>query len=64
MKIQGKKKKATYYYLIEADNIDEAIARLHESLHYLLVPYVVMTVSCTNICDVFPYDLSEVFTPE
>lgn len=55
----GNEKKTASYFLVEADNIDEASARLQESLSDMLVPYDVVTINRTNIADVFPYDLAD-----
>lgn len=55
----GREKKLTTYYLLRADDMDQALERLHESLSFMIIPYVVVTISRTNICDVFPYNLEE-----
>ena len=55
----GKEKKLRSYYLIMADDIKEALTRLDESLNYLVIPFVVSSVSVSNIIDVFPYDANE-----
>ncbi len=51
----GKERKVTIYYLLLADNIDEAKKKLDEELSYLVIPYTVVQLKQSNICDVFPY---------
>jgi len=51
----GKEKKLRTIYLIQADDIKEALARLEESLSFLIVPYVVSAIQVSLIADVFPY---------
>jgi hypothetical protein len=51
----GKEKKLRTIYLVQADDIKEALARLEESLSFLIVPYVVSAVQVSLIADVFPY---------
>lgn len=60
----GKEKKMRTYYLIMADDIKEALARLEESLSYLVIPYVVSALAVSTIVDVFPYQPSESLVPE
>lgn len=60
----GKEKKLRTYYLIMADDIKEALARLDESLGYLVIPYVTSALAVSTIVDVFPYDPSEAQVPE
>jgi hypothetical protein len=55
----GKEKKITTYYLVQADDIKQALIRLEESLDYLIIPYVVSKMEVTKILDVFPYDPAE-----
>lgn len=55
----GREKKVTDYYLIMADDVNQAVARIDESLEYLVIPYTVVTLNRTNIADVFPYDPEE-----
>ncbi|MCY1720493.1 DUF4494 domain-containing protein [Prolixibacteraceae bacterium Z1-6] len=55
----GKEKKLRTYYLIMADDIKEALARLDESLGYLVIPYVTSALAVSTIVDVFPYEPSE-----
>ena len=47
----GKEKKLRTFYLIMADDIQEALARLEESLSFLVVPYVVTSINVSNIVD-------------
>jgi hypothetical protein len=51
----GKEKKLRTVYLVQADDIKEALARLDESLSFLIVPYVVSAIQVSMIADVFPY---------
>ena len=51
----GKEKKLRSTYLVQADNIREALARIDESLSFLIVPYVVSALAVSTIADVFPY---------
>ena len=60
----GREKKLRAYYLIMADNINEALNRLDESLSYLVIPYVVTAIAVSTIVDVFPYEPSESMVPE
>jgi hypothetical protein len=60
----GREKKLRTFYLIMADDIKEALTRLEESLSYLVIPYVVSSVTVSNIIDVFPYEPSESMIPE
>jgi hypothetical protein len=60
----GREKKLRAYYLIMADDINEALKRLDESLSYLLIPYVVTAIAVSTIVDVFPYEPGESMVPE
>jgi hypothetical protein len=51
----GREKKLRSVYLIQADDIREALDRLDESLSFLIVPYVVSSLAVSTIADVFPY---------
>ncbi len=59
----GKEKKIRSYYLIMADDINEALSRLEESLSYLVIPYVTTALALSTIADVFPYEPSESVVP-
>lgn len=59
----GKEKKIKANYLVMADDIKEALNRLDESLSYLVIPFVVTSISVSTIVDVFPYSPSEVILP-
>jgi hypothetical protein len=61
---KGKEKKVRTYYLVMADDIQEALTRLDESLQGLVIPYVVSSITLSTIVDVFPYDPSEVKLPD
>lgn len=52
----GREKRVSIYHLVMADDPKEALHRLDESLSYLVIPYEVLSVAKSNICDVFPYD--------
>jgi hypothetical protein len=51
----GKERKLRTFYLIQADDIHQAIERLDESLSFLVVPYVTSSIAVSTIVDVFPY---------
>jgi hypothetical protein len=51
----GKEKKLRTLYLVQADDILEALTRTEESLSFLIVPYVVSAINVSLIADVFPY---------
>lgn len=51
----GKEKKLRTFYLVQADDVAQALQRLEESLSFLVVPYVVSAVAVSTIVDVFPY---------
>lgn len=51
----GKEKKLRTFYLIQADDIEQSLQRLEESLSFLVVPYVTTSIAVSNIVDVFPY---------
>jgi len=53
----GREKRMTVNYLVMADDVKEAIDRTNESLNYLVIPYAIISVAKSNVCDVFPYDL-------
>ena len=52
------------YYIIMADDIQEALNRLEESLSFLVIPYVVSSLATSTIVDVFPYSPEESMIPE
>jgi hypothetical protein len=61
----GREKKLRTLYLVMADDIKEALERLDESLSsYLVIPYVVSSISVSSVVDVFPYNPSESVIPE
>jgi hypothetical protein len=60
----GKEKKLRTYYLIMADDINQALDRLDESLSFLVIPYVVSAMAVSNIVDVFPYEPAESMVPK
>lgn len=51
----GKEKKLRTFYLVQADDIEEALRQLNEALSFLVVPYVVSAIAVSTIVDVFPY---------
>ncbi|PIF05695.1 MAG: phage tail protein [Draconibacterium sp.] len=59
----GREKKVRNYYLIMADDIQEALTRLDESLSFFVVPYLVTSIAVSTIVDVFPYEPSETVIP-
>jgi hypothetical protein len=60
----GKEKKIRSYYLVMADNINEALSRLEESLTYIIIPYFTTSMSISTIVDVFPYEPAESLIPK
>ncbi|MBN2775811.1 MAG: DUF4494 domain-containing protein [Prolixibacteraceae bacterium] len=60
----GKEKKIRAYYLVRADDIEQALKRLDESLNYLVVPYIVTSVAVSTITDIIPYNPSEQVIPD
>ena len=60
----GKEKKLRTQYLIMADDIQEALTRLDESLSFMVIPYVISSLAVSTIVDVFPYQPSESMIPE
>ncbi|NLX30059.1 MAG: DUF4494 domain-containing protein [Bacteroidales bacterium] len=59
----GKEKKLRTIYLVQADEVREALDRLEESLSFLIVPYVVSSLAVSTIADVFPYVPGEQIPP-
>lgn len=55
----GKEKKVVNYMLINADGIDQALARITESMRNFLIPYETTDINLTSILDVFPYSAEE-----
>jgi len=60
----GKEKKMRAFYLVMADDIQEALNRLDESLSFLVIPYVVSAITVSTIVDLFPYNPAEAPIPE
>ncbi len=60
---QGKEKKVRIYYLVEADDIQEALKRLDESLSDMVVPYIVSAITVSTIVDVYPHNAPEFQIP-
>ncbi|MFB6319347.1 DUF4494 domain-containing protein [Saccharicrinis sp. FJH54] len=52
---KGVEKKTSNYMLVQATEIDEALANLTESMKDLTVDYTVQSIQETPIMDVFPY---------
>lgn len=51
----GKEKKMNNYFLVAADDIDQALSRTKDGLSYILVPYSILSIAQSSILDVFPY---------
>lgn len=51
----GKEKEIKDACLVMADDIEHAILRTKESLQGIAVPYVISSVSVSNIVDIYPY---------
>ncbi len=60
----GKEKKLRTYYLVMADDIQQSLDRLDESLSFMVIPYVISSMAVSNIVDVFPYEPSESLIPK
>ncbi len=60
----GKEKKVKAWYLINADEMKEALQRLVECLSFLVIPYFVSSLAVSLIADVFPYEIFNVPVPE
>jgi hypothetical protein len=60
----GKEKKLRTWYLVMADDIKQALERLDESLSYIVIPYVISSLTVSTIVDVFPYEPAESIIPE
>ena len=43
-------------YLLMADDIQQALTRIKESVDYSVAPYVVLSVAFANITEVYPYN--------
>lgn len=59
----GKEKRLRTLYLVQADDIAEALQRLEQSLSFLLVPYVTSALAVSTIVDVFPYQPGKQLLP-
>jgi len=55
----GREKKVNNHFLVAADDIKEALARLEEGLSYVLVPFQTTSLVLSPIADVFPYFATE-----
>ena len=51
----GKEKKINNYFLVAANDMDQALSRIKEGLSYILVPYSIISIAQSAIVDVFPY---------
>lgn len=60
----GKEKKVVNYMLVNADGIEQALARITESLRTMLIPYETTDINLTPILDVFPYTENSDDAPE
>lgn len=60
----GKEKKLRTYYLVMADDIQQSLDRLDESLSFMVIPYVISSMAVSTIVDVFPYEPSESLVPK
>jgi len=46
-----------------SDDIKQSLSRLDESLSYLVIPYVITSLSMSTIADVFPYEPADLLIP-
>ena len=51
-----KESKVKENYLLMADDIQQALTRIKESVDYSVAPYVVLSVAFANITEVYPYN--------
>ena len=51
----GKEKVINNFFLVAADDLEQALKRLKEGLSYVLVPYQITSLVLSNIVDVYPY---------
>jgi len=51
----GRERKVNNYFLVQADDIKEALKRLEEGMSYILVPCHTVGINLTSIADIFPY---------
>ena len=51
-----KESKVKENYLLIADDIQQALTRIKESVDYSVAPYVVLSVAFANITEVYPYN--------
>ena len=51
----GREKKMNNYFLVAADDIDQALSRTKDGLSYILIPYSILSIAQSSILDVFPY---------
>ena len=54
--ISGKEKKSNIYYLIAAGSINKALTNLDKSLESYVIPCEVVSLTDTQIMDIFPYE--------
>jgi len=54
--VSGKEKKSNIYYLIAASSINRALENLDKSLASYVIPCEVVSLSDTQIMDIFPYE--------
>lgn len=59
----GKEKVINNYFLVAADDLEQALKRLKEGLSYILVPYQITALTLSPIVDVFPYFSKETAIP-
>lgn len=51
----GREKRINNSFLIEANDIKQALKWLEDGLSYVIVPYEITSLAVSNIYDVFPY---------
>lgn len=51
----GRERKVNNYFLVEADNLEQARKQLDDGLSYVMTPYSAVSISLSPIVDVFPY---------
>lgn len=51
----GKEKRIAEYFLVNANDLEQALLRLRESLSYILVPFQIESIAFTQVAEVYPY---------
>ena len=60
---KGVEKKSASYILVQASDIEGALARFKEGMKGTMADYDLVSIAESSLCDVFPIDLSGVAKP-